>query len=349
MEAKMKKLLSVVSLLLLAANLLLAQVTYETVTTSNGFHGQGAFTSTSKISLSGDAKRSDNSFQFTGSIMKHFSPKGINTEITRLDKQLFWKFNDKDKKYQELTFAQMKEMFEKRVSDSPWPAESTEQDKQGEKDDSEYEWQEPVVAAKKLGDRQKINNFNCEHYLVTVTTVGKHKATGILDTLLFATDLWNSVNVGKAMLQITDFDKRLAEALGFSKANNQGMARLLTMYREQLEDLQKELGKIEGFPIKTDMTLSMTKHAMKTNESQPTAEKQEETSESSAPTDVKGALGGFLGKKAMKMAKPNSEKPKPTDKMEIFQAATEVRTIGVGALAADLFEVPAEYKLSKSK
>ena len=318
---------------------LYAQVTIESKMTSNGIAGQGAFESKTKTMIQGDSRRTETEFKFTGSIMKHFNTNVTDIEITRLDKELFWRFNNKENTYTESTFAEMKEMMEKGMAETGWPAEEGTEVEETETDDSDYEWQEPVVEVKKRGNSQKINNYNCENYLVTVTTIGKHKATGIMDTLLFSTDLWNTTEVKKPMEIVSNFDKRFTDALGFSWSSNKGMAQIFNMYRDQMEDMNKELKKIEGFSLKTDMTFTMTNHA------KPSAETDEDQEEADvALDDIKGSLGGLFGKKLGKMAKKKVEK-KPSDSTNIFQGTNEVQKINVKNINPEDFTVPGNYKL----
>jgi hypothetical protein len=319
-----------------------SQITYEASTTSNGFMGMGAFTSTSRALVQGDSRREETQMQFTGSVMKHLSPKGTSVEIARLDKQLFWKFNDKDKKYTEVTFADYKQQFEEGKLTPPMPGQK--EPTGGE--EPQYEWQEPVVEVKNLGDPQPINGFPCDHYLVTVTTVGKHKATAKLDTLLFSADMFNSVSVGEAMKLISDFDVRLARGLGLDKVDDMAMAQAAAQYGEQISRLTAEMRKLQGYPIRTNMLFSMTTHAMAAQK--PENATVEEEQKPAEVTDVKGALGGMFGRKIKGMAKPKPDKPKgESERKEVFQSTCEVTSIAAGDISADQFEVPAGYKLQR--
>lgn len=343
MKKRMAKLLVVFALV--AASVVTAQVTYETTMTSNGFMGMGAFTSTDKTMISGDARRQESNMQFTGSLMKHLSPKGTAVEITRLDKEVFWKFNDKDKKYTEITFAEYKKLFEEGKLSPAMPTQPSQE----EKGESEYEWQEPVVAVKRLGDAQQINAFSCERYLVTVTTIGKHKPTGKLDTLLFSADMYNSRDVGDAVKPISDFELRLVKALGLDKLDHQALAQVAAQYGEQIKKLTAEMSKLEGYPIRTTMVFTMTTHAKAMQPSEEVEAQESEEEPQADVRDVKGKLGGMFGKKIKDMAKAKA-KPKaknPSSTKELFQSTLEVKSISSGDIAAGQFEVPADYKLQK--
>jgi len=105
--------------LLFAFTALEAQITIESITTSDGFMGMGASVSTEKSYTQGDARREESNVKFTGGIMKHMSPKETQIEITRLDKEVIWQMNDKDKKYTEMTFAEFKKMMEEGLLNQP--------------------------------------------------------------------------------------------------------------------------------------------------------------------------------------------------------------------------------------
>jgi len=347
MKKRMSKPIVILFFALLAVSALNAQITYETTMTSNGFMGMGAFTSTDRTMISGDARRQESNMQFTGSVMKHLSPKGTAVEITRLDKEVFWKFTDREKKYTEISFAEYKRLFEEGKLSPAMPTQPSQE----EKGESEYEWQEPVVSVKRLGDAQQINSFSCERYLVTVTTIGKHKPTGKLDTLLFSADMYNSRDAGNAMKQVSDFELRLVKALGLDKLDHQALAQVAAQYGDQIKKLTAEMSKLEGYPIRTTMVFTITTHAT----AKPPAEQVEAQEPEEEPQtdvrDVKGKLGGMFGKKIKDMAKA---KAKPKDKAqsgsaakELFQSTLEVKSISSGEVPAAQFEVPADYKLQK--
>lgn len=322
-----------------------AQVSWETVTTSNGFFGQGASKSISQTFLQGDAQRTVSKLEFTGSIMKHFSPKGMDSEITRLDKELFWRFNDQKKTYTETTFAMMKQMFEQGVSEYEAPKNMGTSQPQAEERDSEYNWEKPKMEVKKLAGSQTISGFSCQPYLITVTTVGTHKATGIKDTLLFVSHVWSSKKAEGAMRKAKEFNKRLVEKLGFMRQGNRGFAMITGQYMEQLKEVQDRVSKIDGYPIKTDMRMTMTNHVKQAKGG------SEGSSEGETPQvsldDIKGSLGGLFGKKMKKAAKKKTEKKKSSGASEIFQSTTVIKNIKTGNLNSNLFIVPAGYALTK--
>ncbi|NIA28388.1 MAG: hypothetical protein GWP06_00570 [Actinobacteria bacterium] len=334
------RVLAIFTLVLLAVQFSFAQVSWETVTTSNGFFGQGAFKSFKQIYLQGNAQRTVSKMEFTGSIMKHFSPKGMDSEITRLDKELFWRFNDRKKTYTEATFAELKQMFEQGVSEYETPKNMPESRPQANEGESEYNWEKPKIEVRKLAGSQNINGFKCQPYVVTATTVGTHKATGIKDTLLIVSHVWSSKKAEQSMKAAKDFNKRLMEKLGFMRQGGRGFAMITGQYMEQLKELQKQVNKIDGYPIKTDMRMTMTSHVKKAKGGSETGSEGE--TPQVALDDLKSSLGSLFGRKMKKTAKKKS-----SGATEIFQSTSVIKSIKTGNINSKMFVVPVGYTLTK--
>ena len=333
--------------ILILAQVVFGQITYKTKVTSYGFMGMGAFESTTKTYLQGDALRSDSKLKFTGAFMKMLSPKGTVTNIIRLDKELIWDFDNKKKKYTEQTFDEMRKVFEE------YGEAGYSQNMQGGSTDEDYEaeykWSKPRVKVKNLGDKKTINGFNCQHYLASVTTVGTHIETGIKDTMLFVSDLWNAKNVSTKMDLVNDFNKKYMKAIGFDVPENQGLAMIAGMYKEHMQTLADEVSKLKGYPIVNDMKLTMTKN-LASVEQEETEEEPEE--ESLSMRDIQRNFKGLLGKKVMKdvldkKADKKTEEPQKSSVSELFHMKSEVLSINEGSIAADVFEVKEGYKLKK--
>ena len=339
MKYKQIKIFTVVAIAL--AQIAIGQITYETKVTSYGFMGMGAFESTSKTFIQGDAQRTDAKLKFTGAFMKMLSPKGTTTNIIRLDKELVWDFTDRKKKYTEQTFDEIREAF-KQLEDGEY-AQGMPTGTDGEDYESEYKWSKPIVKVKNLGEKKTINGFSCQHYLASVTTVGTHIETGIKDTMLFVSDLWNAKNVSKKMNLVDGFNKRYIKAIGFDIPENQGIAMIAGMYKEHMQTLGDEVSKLKGYPIVNDMKMTMTKNISAVEQ-----EKAEPEEENLSMRDIQRNFGGLLGKKVMKdVFDKKAEEPKKSSVSELFHMKSEVLSIDEGSISGDVFEVKKGYKLKK--
>jgi len=342
----MHKKIIVIGIFLILSQVIFGQITYKIKVISDGFRGMGAFESTTTTFLQGDAQRSDAKLKFTGRFMKMLSPKGTVTNIIRLDKELVWTLDDKKKKYTEQTFDEMRETFEE------YGEAGYSQDMQGASSDEDYEaeykWSKPVVKVKNLGDKKTINGFNCQHYLASVTTVGTHIETGIKDTMLFVSDLWNSNNVSNKMDSVDDFSKRYIKAIGFELPGNQGLAMIGGMYKDQMQTLGDEISKLKGYPVVNDMKLTMTKNLTSVEQE----EEEELEEENLSMRDIQRNFKGLLGKKVMKdvfdkKAEDTTEESQKSSVSELFHMKSEVLSINEGNIATDKFEVKKGYKLKK--
>ena len=311
------------------------QVYYEQVTTSNGIGGKMAFTSQTNVYLTSSAKYEKTDMQFTGSFMKHFNKQSNRAEITRLDKECFWSVDFDNKSYTETTFAQLKQMFENMAKNPP--AQETEKPEEAV-DESEYEWQKPVVSVKE-GDTKKINGFNCKNYIVNVLTVGKHKQTGVLDTMLFVSDMWNSTVEAKAMTQIKEFEQNLMQKLGFDKPE-MGMGQMLAAYKEYFKQMSEETQKLKGYPVQNTVRMTISNHAQAALKKDSASEPEEES------VDVNKSIGGMLGGFGKKMIK-NKVKKQSTDSgaaKEVFQFTHELKVLKMEDVAASKFDIPDGFK-----
>jgi hypothetical protein len=347
MKHKQIKLFAVIAIVL--TQMVFGQITFETKMTSDGFMGMGAFKSTTKTYLIEDAQKTETKLKFTGAIMKMFSPKGTTSNIIRLDKELIWAFDDRKKRYTEQTFDEIRKTFEE-FGQAGYAQQMSQGSSPEEDYEVEYEWSKPVVNVKNLKETKTINGFNCLHYLASVTTVGTHLETGIKDTMLFVSDMWNAKDVSKKMELVYDFNKRYMDAIGFDVPENQGLAMITGMYKEQMQTLTDEVSKLQGYAIINDMKLTMTKNLLSVKQDEEVEEPEEE---SISLRDIKKNFGGLLGKKIMKdvVDKKAEKKTKELQNIsvsELFHMKTEVLSINEGSLAGEVFEVKKGYKLKKN-
>jgi hypothetical protein len=330
-----KKIMAI-GIFVILSQFVFGQVTFETKVTSYGFMGMGAFESNTKTYLLDDAQRTETDLKFTGKVLKYMSPKGTEVSIVRLDKGLIWNVDNAKKTYREQTFAEIKEMMTQGGE-----YQTQEMPEQDEDYESEYDWQKPIVKVENLKETKTINGFNCQHYLVSVTTVGVHKETGTKDTMLFVSDIWNAKDISEKMTLVNDFNIKYMKAMGLDVLENQGLAMITGMYKEQMETLEDEAGKLKGYPIVNDMKLTMTKNAIPT--------KEEETGDESVSLrDIQRDFGGLLGKKLLKESTKKKKEEKKSTTTQLFHMKTEVKNINSNGIADGMFEVKKGYKLKKN-
>ncbi len=279
------------------------------------------------------------------------------TTIARLDKDVMWTIDHKEKEYTEMSFAQMRALMDSLGTMVAGGADPmTQAQSEPTIDTAEWEFSEPKFDIKRTGKSETIAGQSCEQAIMTMTTEGTNRKTGEKMTLDLAMDMMLANSV-PGQEEMEAFGMKMAKAMGYEmeSASAQSMMKMLEMYGIDAEKLAEESEKLEGFAMKTVMTFSMGGDAMEqaqaeseTSEGEDekgTAEKNEET-----PTDASGlaakALGGLFGKKDKKEDKDKArDDGASAPPGALMWMTTTVTGIETGAVAASNFEVPAGYKL----
>ena len=297
--------------------------------TSNGFKGMMAFKATTQTYVTPTAKSETTDMQFTGTFMKRFNQKTNKADIIRLDKDVFWSIDYDKKQYTEMTFNQLKKMWESGAGQG-MPAGMGNKEESSE---DEYEWEKPVVKVHKKETGKKINGFKCNHYIVDMIVVGTHKETGIKDTMIVTNDTWNTTVTSNAMKVMKKFNQKLIGKLGMEQPMA-GMGQMIAAYKEYLGELSDETKKLEGYPIRSIVQIKSTNHVK-------AAQEKGETEDENIDLG-KNPLGGMLGGFAKKMAKMK-ESQKTGNIQELFQYTTELKSIKK-LNAPEKIKIPAGFK-----
>jgi hypothetical protein len=324
---------------LLIYGLAWGDATIESKVKTGGIKGIGASEGTLIKRYQVDKKWESVSTKFTGAILSRVSGGSESTNITRVDKGVYWNLDPQNHTYVERPIEPLKKedlSKERGVEEKP-KARVTK---------SEF-------TVKKTGASETINGFPCEEYLITwflemedLETKAKSKST-------MTTNLWTTsetATIRKAQADEQEFQKAYARKIGLSispdEAKQLGMEALGSMSGAPPEEVQKglmrlkeEMSKIKGYPIRSVVSWTLE------GEKVAGAGKEEKTSSESAPESLKsigGLLGGLAGRVTQKMA---GEKPSSTGGKEgpFFSSITEVKAIHVDSISADVFEIPAGY------
>ena len=324
---------------LLIYGLAWGDATIESTVKTGGIKGMGASEGTLIKRYQGDKKWESVSTKFTGAILSRVSGGSESTNITRVDKGVYWNLDPKNHTYVERPIEPLKK-------------EDLSKER-GEKEKPKARVTKSEFTVKKTGASETINGFPCEEYLITwflemedLETKAKSKST-------MATNLWTTsetATIRKAQADEQEFQKAYTRKIGLSispdEAKQLGMEALGSMSGAPPEELQKglirvkeEMSKIKGYPIRSVVSSTLE------GEKVAGAGKDEKTSSESTPESPKsigGLLGGLTGRITQKMA---GEKPSSTGGKEgpFFSSITEVKAINVDSISADVFEIPAGY------
>ena len=111
--------LTAIALLLIVTSVH-ADITIKSTVTSKGLVGLTNMEGSQTQMIAGDKAKTASNIKMTNKVMKFLGAgkPQESAEITRLDKELFWDVNLKDKEYNERTFAEVRAEMEKGAATS---------------------------------------------------------------------------------------------------------------------------------------------------------------------------------------------------------------------------------------
>ena len=341
----------------------LADVTLKERTVSTGLAGFGNGTSERTWVIAGDKSRSDELYTYTGrfkTLAGGGKPRN-SAEIVRLDRDVMWSLDPEKKEYSELSFAEMREMMAQA---------SAEAAKSERKSDVEMTYK---VDVQRTGKKEKVNGFDAENYLVTVTATAKDAKSGDAAAYTMKMDQWLSTQVpGQA--EATAYFRKFAEKMGLDPQMRQ-MSGLLAQYGDALKQAADKLKDLKGYPVRSTVTMlmgpeatpeqqaQMNKARAEAKQAQAEEKVKKEAKEddqakadaagSLASGNVGGAIGGFLGRKLGKAAEKKAEASTSSQGSGSgtpggLTITTDVLSVTTGAAAVG-FDVPSDFKKVERK
>ena len=317
-------------LVTLTVGLAVADLKTETFTRASMLTGMGSTEISAVTQYQGDKRADDNTTKMVGGVMGALAGKPQSSvEITRLDKDVVWDLNPPKKTYTERPIAM------------PAGTEAKGGRKESGPEQKPYKIVKSDVKVNKTGATKTINGFACSEYLITWVLVLEDTASKGQTTEVMTTDLWNTPltdQLKKAQAIETEFSKKLAEKLSVElspeESDRLGAGMLTSMYgldpketAGKLEDVGKEMAKVEGYPIVTEV-----KWQVKSDSSAQKPEAKEQPQE--PPTGLSSLIANKLA------PKPSSSQ----DQGVIFSSYHEVKSVTLDAVPEATFEVPTDYK-----
>jgi hypothetical protein len=213
--------------------------------------------------------RTENQMESTSRLMKKFA-KNLNTAtIVLLDEERMLNLSSEKKQYSEVTFEQMRASMQESME------QIESMDGQGALPVSEddCQWSEPEMDVRKTGEKQKIAGIRAQQTIISVSQTCTVPDSGKSCDVTWSMEYWNAKRMpGKK--EAAAFQEGLAKALGGDEALGlaQAQARgLFAMFKKGWDDVLMESGKVEGFPVKTAMSLAMGGESCTTGSGQPIA------------------------------------------------------------------------------
>jgi hypothetical protein len=326
----------------------------ETQLASDGIKGFFPFEGTTKTLTRGEMRRDDSNIKGTGTVTRFLIGNNANSHIVRLDSKVVYALNPKDKTYTECPLKGCGGPVQK-------PAKTEPEEKKAEKP-AESDCKVKIAAATftvtQTGQKKSINSFDTEQYravwLVTLQDPKARKTVSTLNVDVWTTPLTPQLKEALAVEQA--YAKNFANALvsvatsgqktqvvpeEAAKVINAYIGRLLTPAdRAAFLRAGKELDKIKGYPVLTQLAWNLKGDACAAAESDKSPEKSPAPSSSG---DLLSSITDYFAKKKTDEAmKDLGDKP-------IFSFSSEVKSHKVEAVHDSVFSPPKNYTQSNAK
>jgi hypothetical protein len=336
-----------------------ADVTIQQKTVSSGFAGFGGGISTETRVIAGDRARDDQTFTATGRLKTFAGKPRTSVSITRLDKELIWELDPARKEYGEMTFAEMREAMNKGMAEARTQGARPAQGEQ-------YDFK---VDVKRTGKKEKVNGFDAEEWIVTLTAVPRDKqSSASAGGFSMKLDGWYSTQVpGQA--EVTAYYRRWAEKMGIDPQLQAMVSGFMATHGDAVREMAAKMKDLKGVAVRSTMTMEMGGGVTPEQQAQmdkaradnaKTSAEQKKKREASEDADanagaagslargnIGGAIGGMFGHKLAKSAEHKAESSvAPGDgggSAPSFSATTDLLSITTGSAGAS-FDVPADYK-----
>lgn len=347
---------------LIFSSQLYADVTVERFTKISGIGGVGANESTSITKIKGLKKREKVDIKFTGSLGKYVTKMGGPMEtdsITDIERGAIWSLNHEKKTYTET-----------KISEIIKGAKESQEEKKAEKSDIKIVRNE--FSVKETGEKKNINGYDCRKYILTWLVEIENVKTKEHSKMTMTDEIWTTPETKELkeyQMAESQFGKEFMKKIGMEMSPEQaqqfGFGMIGGMIgadeetmRENMKKLSKELSKIKGVTIASNVKWVKESDTQKKQAEAKKTEVEEEETEESEGVDVSQGVSGFLGgiaKKAVEKKMKEEKKKKEAEEKEknkgkenlVFEAYTEIKRVSVSKIDDGEFSVPPGYKLVK--
>jgi hypothetical protein len=331
-------------------------------------------------SFTADKKREDTESHCEG-VMSLVCGNVRGGEIVRLDRGLTWQLEPKQKSYREQIFATPQEIADMRAKMQARLEKMRScpvSQKQQPVDQSKCQMSPPKIDIHKTDDRASIAGHDAQRTLATLTESCTDKDTGDVCDTVVAVDLWMTQDQLPGTGDRAAFAQAYAKKLGLTDeqgAMRAEFAKYLAPYQTQIKELTDKSSELKGQPLKTSLRVMMGGQqcsAMNKAQANGTASADNSSAASNPMNNVAQAgkalgsqvgnlMGGLFHKK--KTDDPTAASAVPTDStasaptaavpavpdayaqyLQLAAFTIETTSISTEAVAADRFEVPADWK-----
>ena len=330
---------------------------HSTAVTRTYFHNLGfkclfASESTRTVSTRADMRREENTFKFTGFVMKHIGKERDGVVIWRADKNKQWRLDPKTKTYLECPLLGCPSAGGPRGAR---PESAPRQEPPPKKPSCALTLTKNKFSVDATRESRDINGFKTTQYKVAWEVVLQDKDKK-KNTSLVTIDIWTTPEDNPRITSVRvlerNFEQRLrdkaSDRSGVGKIvppeamqilSSQFLAGLSADQRATVTSASQELGKIHGHAVSTSLEWNLGGDAC---QSEPRAAPQEKRSGVDVSHGLSGLLGSAVGRTAQNSADDMAGKP-------VFAFVEELQAMDVEPASDGLFVPPPSYRLASEQ
>ena len=229
----------------IAAAGVFADTTVKSTVENQGVGGFMNLQGTQQVMVAGDKAKTASQMKMTNNVVRFLGggKPQETAEIVRLDKELFWNLDIKEKEYTELTFAEMKAQFEKGLAEAQ-KERAKEEDKQ--QNDSIQTTAEVRVDV--TGKSQTLLGYKADQVIITMLFKGEDTATGKSGGMRMEMDMWLAKDV-PGYQEYQNYQKTLAEKLGFVGHGQGSVDDALKGFGMDPKVIYDKMKDVQGMPL----------------------------------------------------------------------------------------------------
>lgn len=333
----------------------------EVKVVSHGIKGLVPYEGTTRTWTRSDMQREDSTVKGTGTFTRFVVGTTDDARIVRLDRKLVWDLEPKEKRYTECPLKGCVVPAVERPPEKK-PAEPRKAEPKASEPDCRLKIANASFTVKPSGEKKAINGFDTEQYqvawLVTLADQAAKKSNSTLVVNVWTTPYTQPLK--DAMAVESAYAKGFANALAGIIARDEKtrvvpeeaqrmiegyLSRYMTPAdRAAFLKAGRELEKIKGYPVLTELTWNVTGDAcanVETARSSPEA-----GGTSSVPTSVGGAVSSVASWFARKKS---DEKAQEIADAAILSFSVEVKAHSVQSIQDSTFLPPRGYQLANPR
>lgn len=317
--------------------------------------------------VSADKSHTESTINMKSKLAGMFAGSGKTGNIVRLDKSLMWNLLPDQKQYAEVTFAQVRAQMEE-ARKAMQDAQASGQGGAALPVSAEgCQWTDGEVHVEHPAGTEKIAGLATEKHIIRMQQSCTDPKTTKTCDITLQMDTWLARNVPGEQ-EVTKFTQAYADALGLADMMRQVQGpgqSLLAMFATNWDGVADEFKKLQGYPLRSVMQMSIGGEQCTTASGQPIAQDGAWAEGSGAAlgeaagASLGGSLGGSVGSAAGELigglsgmfnkgaSEPAAQKPQASasgGQVMVFRLSNEVTQWSEAAIPQERFDIPAGWK-----